>query len=62
MKKYIINVYDNNYRTNETYTVIAKDKLNAVKEVTIRLINEYDSDIDDMDIQYIEELIENDEF
>ena len=58
---YIINIYDNNYRMSDTYRVIAKDELNAIKEVTIRLINECDSNIDDIDIQYIEELIENDE-
>lgn len=61
MKTYIVNIYDNNYRMSDTYRVIAKDELNAIKEVTIRLINECDSNIDDIDIQYIEELIENDE-
>lgn len=61
MKTYIIDIYDNNYRMSDTYMVIAKDKLNAIKEVTIRLINECDSNIDDIDIQNIKELIENDE-
>ena len=61
MKRYVIDVYYNNYRLNDSYMVIAKDKLNAIKEVTIRLINECDSSIDDIDIQNIEEVIENDE-
>lgn len=62
MKTYIIDIHDNNYKINDTYRVIAKDKLNAIKEVTIRLINECDSNIDDIDIQDIKELVENDEF
>lgn len=62
MKRYLIDIYDNNYRMSDSYMVIAKDKLNAIKEVTIRLINECDSNIDDIDIQNIEEVIENDEF
>ena len=61
MKRYIIDIYDNNYKMNDSYMVIAKDKLNAIKEVTIRLINECDSSIDDINIQNIEEVIENDE-
>lgn len=60
MKTYVIDIYDNNYRMSDSYIVIAKDKLNAIKEVTIRLLNECDSNIDDIDIQNIEELIEND--
>ena len=58
MKTYVIDIYDNNYRMNDSYMVIAKDKLNAIKEVTIRLINECDSNIDDIDIQNIKEVIE----
>ena len=58
MKTYVIDVYDNNYRMSDSYMVIAKDKLNAIKEVTIRLINECDSNIDDIDIQNIKEVIE----
>lgn len=61
MKRYLIDIYDNNYRMSDSYMVIAKDKLNAIKEVTIRLLNECDSNIDDIDIINIEELIENDE-
>ena len=61
MKTYVIDVYYNNYKMSDSYMVIAKDKLNAIKEVTIRLLNECDSNIDDIDIQNIEELIENDE-
>lgn len=61
MKRYLIDIYDNNYRMSDSYMIIAKDKLNAIKEVTIRLINECDSNIDDIDIINIEELIENDE-
>lgn len=61
MKTYIIDIYDNNYRMNDTYRVIAKDKLNAIKEVTVRLINECDSDIYNIDIQDVKELLENDE-
>ena len=61
MKRYVIDIYDNNYRMWDSYMVIAKDKLNAIKEVTIRLLNECDSNIDDIDIINIEELIENDE-
>ena len=61
MKRYLIDIYDNNYRMSDSYMIIAKDKLNAIKEVTIRLINECDSNIDDIDIQNVEELIENDE-
>ena len=61
MKTYVIDIYDNNYRMSDSYMVIAKDKLNAIKEVTIRLINECDSNIDDIDIINIEELIEDDE-
>lgn len=57
MKIYIIDIYDNNYRMSDSYIVIAKDKLNAIKEVTIQLLNECDSNIDDIDIQNIEELI-----
>lgn len=58
MKTYIIDIC---YRMSDTYRVIAKDKLNAVKEITIRLINECNSDIDSIDIQNVKELIENDE-
>lgn len=61
MKTYVIDIYDNNYRMSDSYMVIAKDKLNAIKEVTIRLINECDSNINDIDIQNIKEVIENDE-
>lgn len=61
MKRYLIDIYDNNYRMSDSYIVIAKDKLNAIKEVTIQLLNECDSSIDDIDIQNVEELIENDE-
>ena len=60
MKTYVIDIYNNNYKMSDSYMVIAKDKLNAIKEVTIRLINECDSSIDDIDIQNVEELIEND--
>ena len=62
MKLYIIDIYDNNYRMSDSYIVIAKDKLNAIKEVTILLINECDSNIDDIDIINIEEVTKNDEF
>ena len=57
MKLYVIDIYDNNYRMSDSYIIIAKDKLNAIKEVTIQLINECDSNIDDIDIQNVEELI-----
>lgn len=64
MKKYRIYIFNNKYRTSDTYIIIAKDKLNAVKQLVLGLINEPEIqyyNIDDIDIQYIEELIENDE-
>lgn len=64
MKKYRIYIFNNKYRTSDTYIIIAKDKLNAVKQLVLGLINESEIqyyNIDDIDIQYIEELIENDE-
>ena len=56
MKIYVIDIYDNNYKMSDSYMVIAKDELNAIKKVTIRLINECDSDIDDIDIINVEEV------
>lgn len=64
MKKYRIYIFNNKYRTSDTYIIIAKDKLNAVKQLVLELINEPEIqyyNIDDIDIQYIEELIEDDE-
>ena len=43
MKTYVIDVYDNNYRMSDSYIVIAKDELNAIKKVIIRSINRHDS-------------------
>ena len=58
MKTYVVAI---NYRIGNTYRVIAKDELNAIKEVTIRLMHECDNNIDDIDIQDVKELIDDDE-
>ena len=56
MKTYVINIYDNNHQMSDSYMVVAEDELNAIKEVTIRLLNECDSNIDDINIQNIKEV------
>ena len=56
MKTYVIDIYDNNHKMSDSYMVVAQDELNAIKNVTIRLINECDSSIDDINIQNIKEI------
>ena len=47
MKTYVIDIYDNNHKMSDSYIVVAQDERNAI----IRLINECDSNINDINIR-----------
>lgn len=61
MKLYRIVIYENEDRTTSEFYIHSKDKLNAIKDIIVYFINNTQYNIDNIDIQYIEELIEDDE-
>lgn len=59
MKLYKITIYERENRLTSEFCIYSKDKLNAIKDITIYFINDIQYNIDDIDIQEVEELIEN---
>lgn len=61
MKLYRIVIYENEDKTTSEFYIYSKDKLNTIKDITEYFINNAQYNIDNIDIEFVEELIENDE-